>query len=124
MMKKLLIFASLFVVFVFGAFASESRVAAQDDIAGGYADSSVRDKDVRKAANFAVKQRSKNFKCTFTLVSIRKAEVQVVAGLNYRVCMRVRDNRGRTSTVTAVVYKNLRNKLSLTRWRSGGCTDI
>lgn len=124
MMKKLLIFASLFVVFVFGAFASESRVAAQDDIAGGYADSSVRDKDVRKAANFAVKQRSKNVKRTFTLVSIRKAEVQVVAGLNYRVCMRVRDNRGRTSTVTAVIYKNLRNKLSLTRWRSGGCTDI
>lgn len=124
MIKKLLIFASLFVVFVFGAFASESRVAAQDVIAGGYADASVRDKDVRKAANFAVKQRSKNVKRTFTLVSIRKAEVQVVAGLNYRVCLRVRDNRGRTSTVTTVVYKNLKNKLSLTRWRSGGCSDI
>ncbi len=123
-MKKLIVFGSLTLVFVFGAFASESRVAAQDDIAGGYADASVRDKDVRKAANFAVTQRSKNVKRKFTLVSIRKAELQVVAGLNYRVCMRVRDNRGRVSTVTTVVYKNLKNRLSLSRWRSGGCSDI
>lgn len=123
-MKKLIIFGSLALVFVFGAVASESRIAAQDVIAGGYVDASVRDKDVRKAANFAVTQRSKNVKRKFTLVSIRKAELQVVAGLNYRVCMRVRDNRGRVSTVTTVVYKGLKNRLSLSRWRSGGCSDI
>ncbi|HMT07439.1 MAG TPA: cystatin domain-containing protein [Pyrinomonadaceae bacterium] len=123
-MKKLFIPISVFVFLFLGGFAADSRVAAQDDVAGGYADASVRDKDVRKAANFAVKQRSKIVRPDYTLVSIRKAELQVVAGLNYRICMRVRDERGRLSTVTAVVYKNLRNKLSLSRWRSGGCREI
>lgn len=124
-MKKLIIFGSLSFVFVFIATAADTRISAQEpQMTGAYSDALIKDKDVRKAANFAVKQRAVNTKKKLTLLSIRKAEIQVVAGLNYRVCMRVRDNRGRVSTVTTVVYKDLKNRLSLSRWRTGGCTDI
>lgn len=123
-MKKHVIFCSVLFVLVLGIFAAESRVSAQDDIAGGYADISVRDKNVRKVAAFAVKQQSKRVIPNYKLISIRKSEIQVVAGLNYRICMNVRENRGRNLTVTAVVYKNLKNRLSLTNWRSGGCREL
>jgi cystatin-C len=122
--KKQIVFCSVLFVLLFGIIASGSQVSAQDDIAGGYADTSVHDKNVRSAAAFAVKQQSKRVRPNYTLVSIRKAEIQVVAGLNYRICMNVRDNRGRVSTTTAVVYKNLKNRLSLTRWRAGGCREL
>ncbi len=123
-LKKKIIFCSFAFLFAFGLHASGSRVSAQEPVVGGYGDTSIRDRDVRKAANFAVKQRSANVRGNFTLISIRKAEVQVVAGLNYRICMRVRDGRGRISTVTTVVYKNLKKRMSLTRWKAGGCSEL
>lgn len=123
-MKKHVLFCSVLLVLVLGIFASDSRVSAQDDIAGGYGDASVRDKDVRKAATFAVNQQSKRVRPNYKLINIRKAEIQVVAGLNYRICMNVRDNRRRVSTVTAVVYKSLQDRWSLTRWRAGGCREL
>ena len=91
---------------------------------GGYGDTSVADKDVRKAANVAVTSRSRSTGKTLTLVRIVKAEVQVVAGLNYRVCMTVREGRKRARTVTAIVYKDLKNRRSLSRWKSGGCSEL
>jgi len=122
-MKKHIIFCSFVALFVFGIFAAESRVSAQD-ITGGYGDASVLDKDVRKAANVAIASRSRSTGKTLTLVKIVKAEVQVVAGLNYRVCMSVREGRKRAKTVTAVVYKDLRNRRSLTNWKAGGCSEL
>ena len=109
-------------LFVFGAFAAESRVSAQ--IAGGYGDASVADKDVRRAANFAVTSRSRSTGKTLTLVRIVKAEVQVVAGLNYRVCMTIREGRKRAKTITVVVYKDLRNRRSLSNWKVGRCSEL
>lgn len=122
-MKKHIIYCSFVAFFVFGMFASGSRVSAQE-MAGGYGDASVADKDVRKAANFAVNTRSRSTGKMLTLVRIVKAEVQVVAGLNYRVCMTVREGRKRAKTVTAVVYKDLRNRRSLSRWKAGGCSEL
>ncbi len=122
-MKKHIIFCSFAALFVFGIFAAESRAFGQD-IAGGYGDASVSDKDVRAAANFAIKNRSRSTGKTFTLVRIVKAEVQVVAGLNYRVCMTVREGRKRAKTITAVVYKDLRNRRSLSQWKAGGCSEL
>jgi cystatin-C len=121
--KKKIIFCSFVALFVFGIFAAESGVSAQD-IAGGYGDASVTDKDVRSAANFAIKSRSRSTGKTLTLVKIVKAEVQVVAGLNYRVCMTVREGRKAAKTITAVVYKDLQNRRSLSRWKVGGCSEL
>ena len=122
-LRKHIIFCSFVALFVFGLFAGGSRVSAQD-IAGGYGDASVTDKDVRAAANFAVKNRSRSTGKSLTLAKIVKAEVQVVAGLNYRVCMTVREGRKRAKTITAVVYKNLQNRRSLSRWKAGGCSEL
>ena len=122
-MKKHIIFCSFVALFVFGIFAAESRVSAQN-ITGGYGDASVMDKDVRRAANFAVLTRSSITGRALKLVRIVKAEVQVVAGLNYRICMTIREGRKRAKTVTAVVYKDLRNRRSLSRWKAGGCSDL
>ena len=122
-MKKHIIFCSFVALFLFGIFAAESRVSAQE-MTGGYGDASVLDKDVRKAANVAIASRSRSTGKTLTLVKIVKAEVQVVAGLNYRVCMSVREGRKRAKTVTAVVYKDLKNRRSLSRWKTGGCSEL
>lgn len=122
-MKKHIIYFSFTALFVFGIFAAGSRVSAQE-ITGGYGDASVADKDVRKAANVAIASRSRSTGKTLTLVKIVKAEIQVVAGLNYRICMTVREGRKRAKTVTAVVYKDLRNRRSLTNWKAGGCSEL
>lgn len=124
-MKKQLLFCSFVLALVFGISAASTKVAAQqsEPIVGGYGDASVTDKEVKSAAAFAVKTRSKNTKRTITLVKIRKAEMQVVAGLNYRICMSVREGRT-TRTATAVVYRDLQNRKSLSRWKNGACTDL
>ncbi len=124
-MKKQLLFCFFVLAMIFGVSAAFTKVAAQNDepIAGGYATASVTDKEVRKATAFAVSARAKRTGKAITLVNIRKAGVQVVAGLNYRVCMRVRDGR-QTRTATAVVYRDLRKRMSLTRWKNGACTDL
>ena len=125
-MKKQLLFCFFVLAMIFGVSAAFTKVAAQNDepIAGGYATASVTDKEVRKATAFAVSARAKRTGKAITLVNIRKAGVQVVAGLNYRVCMSVREGRKRAKTVTAVVYKDLRNRRSLTNWKTGGCSEL
>ena len=118
-MKNRIIKLTFLAVFVLGAYA----VSASAQIAGGYGDSDIKDKDVKRAARVAVSSRSKQVHHTVSLLSINKAETQVVAGLNYRICMRVRDGK-RVRTITAVVYRNLKNKYSLTNWKAGGCTEL
>ena len=121
-MRKHLFFASLLALFVFGAAAAESRVSAQ--ISGGYARVSVKSKDARDAAAFAIKAQSEVEGKKFILIKVLKAEVQIVAGLNHRVCMLVREGKGRSKSVTAVVYKDLKNVRSLTTWEGGGCKEL
>ncbi len=123
-MKNKLIIFSVFAVLLL-AIVSVSNVAAQtDQMVGGYGDMSARSKDARRAADVAVKARSAKTGKAITLVRIVKAEQQVVAGMNYRVCMTVREGRHKAYTVTAVVYQNLKNKRSLSKWKRGECTDL
>ena len=72
------------------------------------------------AAKFAVKKRGKTQNAVINLISIRQAKTQIVAGLNYKVCLEVSVKKsGRKSVrqfVNAVVYKNLKNVYSLTSW--------
>ena len=121
-MKKQILYYSFAIAFVLGVYGVANSVSAQ--MTGGYGDTSVTDKDVKSTAKFAVKTRAAQKHNRFKLVSIQKAEIQVVAGLNYRICMKVRDTKGRNSTVTVVVYKDLKNHISLSRWKSGGCSNL
>ena len=97
-----------------------SVFAQQGPIVGGYADASNSDPEVVAAARFAINTERQKLHARITLLSIKHAEVQVVAGLNYRLCMRVKI-KSQTRNVTVVVYKNLKQKYSLTSWVADGC---
>jgi hypothetical protein len=88
-------------------------------LAGGYSDASVRESRVVEAARFAVREESSREGRRVSLVAVRRAEKQVVAGLNYRLRLSVRAG-GRARDVTAVVYRNLKGAYSLTSWEATG----
>lgn len=77
---------------------------------GGYSDASPVDKDIKSAAEFAVSAQK-----GATLERIVSAETQVVAGLNYRLKLEVK-TAGGLRMAKAVVYRDLKNKMSLTSW--------
>jgi len=77
---------------------------------GGYATASVTGKEVRDAAAFAIeaeqtalKDRNEAEPVKLELVKILGAEQQVVAGINYRLQLRVKFN-GTEKTAEAVVW--------------------
>lgn len=96
--------------------------AQQEPIAGGYSEAPQTDRDVISAAQFAAAEESRRKRVRVTLVSIEHAERQVVAGLNYRLCLKIKI-KGKTHNVTAVVYQNLKQKYSLTSWAEDGCKE-
>ena len=120
-MKKSLRIAIMFVVFTaisgcaFGLLAQEVP-----PIVGGYKEASKTDREVVSAARFAIKSRKRRQRGSLSLISIERAETQVVAGINYRLCLKVK-MKGKTQDVGAVVYENLRHKYSLSSWNAGGC---
>jgi hypothetical protein len=92
----------------------------QEPIAGGYGETARDDPEALTAARFAIQNQSRKLHSRISLAAIKRAEVQVVAGLNYRICMTVKIKR-KTRTVTVVVYRNLKQKYSLTSWMEGDC---
>ena len=79
------------------------------------------DKTVVGAANFAVKARGEAQKTpALKLVAVERAERQVVAGTNYRLCLSVKSGSA-NAQATAVVYQNLQNQFELSEWTNGNC---
>ncbi len=112
MMKRVLLAALSFVML----WAAPPAAMAQDTpIAGGYSERATNDRGVAAAAAFAARERGRRTGRRVTLVAIKRAETQVVAGLNYRLLLSVREGRD-ARNVTAVVYQNLRQRLSLESW--------
>ncbi|MEZ5477940.1 MAG: cystatin domain-containing protein [Thiolinea sp.] len=72
---------------------------------GGYGAADVNDPGVRAAADFAVSEIGGNTK----LASIQEASRQVVAGMNYRMTLKLSDG----SLYQVVVYRNLQGQYSL-----------
>lgn len=105
--------AALCAVFVTGA-AQE-----HGPIAGGYGEAAANDPGVVRAARFAVREEGRRLNRAVTLLAVRRAEQQVVAGLNYKLTLSVRYG-GRTREVSAVVYQNLEGAYSLTSWEAAG----
>lgn len=72
--------------------------------AGGYSAARATDADVVKAAKFAVSARSKSEPgAILVLDRVVSAQQQVVAGLNYRMVLTVKQN-GASRTAEAVVW--------------------
>lgn len=117
---KLMVAAACLVI----AFAVAAAAQDNEPFTGGYGKISVKSAEARKAAATAIAQHARSHpKDKVSLVKILKAEQQVVAGMNYRVCLSVMDRHGLRRTVTAVVYYPIRKKPKLTDWLRGGCYD-
>jgi len=93
---------------------------------GGYKQSSKTDAGARAAAEFAVDAQAERKNLTIELVAVEKAETQVVAGTNFRLCLKITtsgadDESDVTITVKVVVYRNLKGEYSLTSWAEEDC---
>ncbi len=119
-MKKKFTAVIIFVLLSGIVAGASPRVGQQEPIAGGYSEAPTTDREVVAAARFAVKQKQRRRAPHLSLVAVEHAERQVVAGLNYKLCLRVKMN-GKTREVTTVVYQNLKQKYELTSWEEGRC---
>ncbi|HEX7722690.1 MAG TPA: cystatin domain-containing protein [Pyrinomonadaceae bacterium] len=123
-MKRSLTLIAILSVALFGF--TWSIVSAQRT--GGYREIDKADEGAAAAAEFAVKAESEKKEITYKLVSIEHAEAQTVAGINYRLCLKVGyhkadDDAETTESVRVVVYRNLQNQYSLTSWTEENCGD-
>jgi len=95
---------------------------------GGYREIDKADEGAATAAEFAVKAESEKKEMTYKLVSIEHAETQTVAGINYRIWLKVGyhkadDEAETTESVRVVVFRSLQNQYSLTSWTEENCGD-
>jgi hypothetical protein len=95
---------------------------------GGYKEVAKDDAEVAAAAEFAVTEQGKKQEMTYKLVSVEHAEQQVVAGINYRLCLKVGyrkqdDDVDTTEFVRVVVYRNLQKAYTLTSWAQEDCAS-
>ena len=113
---KYLLATVLMAALVLAIGASSSH--AQD--AGAYSKAETDDSEVAAAANFAMKAREKALRKTdkdanVSLVGILNASKQVVAGINYKMLLKVNINY-KDEVVEAVVWKKLSDDYELTTW--------
>lgn len=109
--------AAFVAVFLFVLLAGANICQAQR--AGGFKEADTADKAVISAADFAVETKAKD-DASLKLVSILSVEQQVVAGMNYRVCMAIETKDG-AGQAQATVYVNLKNVYSLSEWKLEKC---
>jgi hypothetical protein len=88
-------------------------LSAQAQVVGGFTQTSVKDKEVVAAAKFAIQEQSRQGKVK--LLKIKKAERQVVAGMNYKLLLKVNCQGGKTNA-EVVVWRKLSEDFALTSW--------
>jgi hypothetical protein len=88
-------------------------------IAGGWGKAGNKDPQVLEAARFAVATKQAQTDSVFKLVSVTRAEQQVVTGMNYRFCLRLQGGKSKIAFVQ--VYQDLQQQFELTSWTWGKC---
>lgn len=119
-LRLFLIFASFGIVFT-----SSTAVFSQIKT-GGYKVVAIDDEGVTATANFAVEKKSEEQEIKISLESIEKAESQTVAGINYRLCLKVSATnaegaKSESISIQVVVFRNLQNEYSLKSWVDEDC---
>jgi hypothetical protein len=128
MTRNFLLAAALLAAFG-AAFASTPAGARQKaPVVGGYKEVATDDPEVTSAADFAVAAEGRKENATIKLVSVETAERQVVAGTNFRLCLKVEtedtdNNVDAKETVKAVVFKSLQKAYTLKSWEKEDCGD-
>lgn len=120
----------LFVLTVFCmAFGSAVSVFGQNKVAS-YKPISVSDSEVQTAANFAVEKKIAETKWELTLGGISSAEMQTIAGTNYRLCIQITaqrpddDEDSATGYVKTIIHKNLKGEFTITSWELDNCAEL
>lgn len=103
-------FAALLVM----ATTSLTPLGARPPVAGGYSVASATDNEVVAAADFAIKAKTEPSQ-RLALIAILTAQTQVVAGLNFRLKLKVQANET-PKEVEAVVYRHLSGDYQVTAW--------
>src|SRR4051812_8254511 len=107
----------------FGVFLSCASASFAQTV-GGYKAAPVDDAAVVAAAEFAVSDHSEKNDVSLVVVSILKAERQVVQGTNFRLCIQVKvaeEGNDETQNVLVVVYQDLKRVYKLTSWKPDAC---
>lgn len=115
--KITLVLAAIAVIFGCAAL-SQAQIKT-----GGYKEIPNTDAGAVAAADFAIKAQSAKTGNTFELHELSKAERQVVAGTNYKLCMQVSADGDEAFWVQAVVYVDLKKNSKLTSWADSECGD-
>ncbi len=110
-----------FVLSAFAILLTFASISFGQPIVGGYKAVANNDKDAKAAADYAVDTQATKAKKDLDLLDVVKAERQIVAGTNYRLCLKIDEDRNDMSYVQAVVYRNLQNKYELTSWKVSTC---
>ena len=111
-----------------GIFMTLAVAAASAQKVGGYKEVSASDAAVQAAAEFAVNAQAEKSEKEMSLVDVIKAERQVVAGSNYRMCLKVTsqgevDEADATHFVQVVVYVDLKGNRKLSSWVASDCGE-
>jgi predicted neuraminidase len=101
-----------FTVSIFSLIALSLAVETRAQLVGGYSSAPANDAEVLAAAKSAIALRDPKLK----LLSVEKAERQVVAGLNYRLRLNVND-AGAARAAEVVVWRKLDGNYELTMWK-------
>ena len=117
-LQLMMMFAAIAVVF-----ACADTSFAQ--MVGGFKAAKTDDAAVVAAAEFAVSDHSEKNDVSLVVVEIKKAERQVVQGMNYRMCVEVgladEGNEDETQFVLMTVYQDLKRNYKVTSWKPDGC---
>ncbi|WOK95468.1 cysteine proteinase inhibitor 1-like [Canna indica] len=94
---------------------SHQAIAARDNLVGGWKpiNGGTTDPHIQKLAQFAVSEYNKQQGASFELVNLVKTEMQVVAGINYRLLLHAKLKSGSVDTFQAVVFESLKSELKL-----------
>ncbi|MFM8252350.1 MAG: cystatin domain-containing protein [Planctomycetota bacterium] len=111
---------SMYLVLALGGLSLDGLLLARPShaqVVGGYRPIAVTDKDAIAAAEFAVQAQAKNDpdRPKLELGKVTKAEVQIVAGRNFRLQMDVKTG-GQVRRAQAVVWAKLDRTYELSKW--------
>lgn len=124
--RAALVFVALGVVLGSAAAAAGARQKAP--MVGGYKEVATDAPEVVSAAEFAVAAQARKKETEIRLLSVEAAERQTVAGVNYRLCLKVEEadaenNVEVTETVRVVVFSSLQKTHTLKSWQAEDCAE-
>jgi hypothetical protein len=127
-LPAMIIFAAFSVIFGAARTTAAQTEDLKTPVAGGYSTAEVTDAEVVSSASFAARAQAKKQKAKIKLVAVSRAEKQIVAGTNYRLCLQVEtlENDKKPAvpqTVQTIVFRSLKQKYQLTSWAVAACAD-